>query len=122
MPIVSIAVAVVAAVSFGFSTVLQQSTARSTALRHTGTGRSWLPVLALFDRLVRNRAWLLGWALSGFGFLCHALALHLGAIAVIQAVLVTQLMFALLISARRHGLRPKPRDWAGAAAICTGIV
>jgi len=122
MPIVSVAVAVVAAVAFGFSTVLQQGTARSTALRHSGTGRSWLPVLGLLDRLVRDRAWLVGWALSGFGFLCHALALHFGAIAVIQAVLVSKLMFALLISARRHSLRPTPRDWVGAAAICTGII
>jgi drug/metabolite transporter (DMT)-like permease len=113
-------------VAFAFSTVLQQGSARSTALRHAAAGhshhRSWLPVVRLFDRLLRDRTWMLGWAFGGAGFICHAVALHLGAIAVIQSVLVSQLMFSLLISARLRNLRPTARDWFGAAAICIGIV
>ncbi|HEY7223750.1 MAG TPA: DMT family transporter [Micromonosporaceae bacterium] len=119
---ISVGLAVVAAVLFGFGAVLQQSSARTTALRH-GTGRArWLPVLRVLGRLVRNRSWLLGWTLNAVGFGCHVLALHLGAIAAVQSVLVMQLLFALLISARRRSLRPTPRDWVGASAVCAGVV
>jgi len=122
MPPLSILLAVVASVAFGFGTVLQQGTARATALRHGDGRRTWLPVLAILHRLLRDRRWLLGWLLIEFGFACHVLALHFGAIAVVQAVLVLQLLVALLVAAGRRSLRPTPRDWAGAVAVCAGIV
>jgi drug/metabolite transporter (DMT)-like permease len=121
MVMLSVLLAVSSALAFASSTVLQQGTARSTALRH-GTGRlSWLPVLAFFGTMVRQPAWLIGYGLNAVGFVLHVVALHLGAIAIVQAVLVIQLLFALLISAVRRHLRPTPRDWLGAASVCAGI-
>jgi hypothetical protein len=123
MPVLSILLALAGASAFALATVLQQGSARSTALQ-TGAAsrRGWLPVLGILGRLLRDRRWLVGWVVNVIGFGCHVLALHLGAIAVVQAVLVLQLLGALLIAAARHSLRPKPRDWVGAVAVCSGIV
>jgi hypothetical protein len=122
MTALSVILALFSALAFASSTVLQQGAARVTALRH-GTGRlSWLPVLGFLGRMVRQPAWLVGYGLNTAGFIGHVVALRFGAIAVVQAILVIQLLFALLISAFRRNLRPTPRDWLGAVLVCAGIV
>jgi drug/metabolite transporter (DMT)-like permease len=129
MPLVSVALAVIAAVLFAVSTTLQQGAARSTALDRVATtddvdddGKAeWLPVLNLLRPLLRDPGWLLGWLLNVLGFAAHAIALHLGSIAAVQAILVVQLMFALMITAARRSLRPTPRDWFATASVCVGV-
>jgi drug/metabolite transporter (DMT)-like permease len=123
MPLASVGLAVVAAVLFAVSVNLQQHAARSSALGRTDTpDRPWLPVLGLLGRLTRDPGWLVGWLLNVLGFAAHAVALHLGSIAAVQAILVVQLMFAMMLSALRRGIRPLPRDWFATAAVCTGVV
>lgn len=129
MPLVSVSLAVIAAVLFAVSTTLQQGAARSTALDRAATSddlgalgkAEWLPVLNLLRRLVRDPGWLVGWLLNVFGFVAHAVALRLGSIAAVQAILVAQLIFALMITAARRSLRPTSRDWFAAAAVCVGV-
>jgi drug/metabolite transporter (DMT)-like permease len=133
MPIASVALAVVAALIFAISTVLQQHAARSTSLHlatqrlateRPGTQRvrrAWLPVLGMLGRLMRNPGWLVGWLLNVLGFIAHAVALHLGSITVVQAILVVQLMLALMLTAMTRSLRPTRRDWFATAAVCVGV-
>jgi drug/metabolite transporter (DMT)-like permease len=109
-------------VLFAVSTVLQQGAARTSARRRGPRGRAdWLPVLGLLGRLLRDPGWLVGWLLNVAGFAAHALALHRGSIAAVQAILVVQLMVALMLTAYRRGIRPSPRDWVGTVAVCAGV-
>src|SRR6185436_10493 len=90
--------ALLAAVLFAVSTVLQQGAARSSARRRGPRTRAdWLPVLGLLGRLLRDPGWLAGWLLNVAGFVAHALALHRGSIAPVQAILVVQLTVALML-------------------------
>ena len=122
MPIASVILSVVSAILFAISTVLQQNSAQSYSLaRQSARQRAWLPVLGLLGRLLRDPAWLVGWLLNVLGFAAHAVALHLGSIAMVQAILVVQLMLALMITAARRSLQPTPRDWFATAFVCTGV-
>lgn len=121
MAVLSVLLAVFAAVAFAFAAVVQQTQARSMARGEQARAPRWLPVLRVIGPLLRDPRWLAGAAVNVLGFAAQALALHLGVIAVVQAVLVLQLLFALLISANRRSLRPSPRDWTGATAVCAGI-
>ncbi|GAA4629884.1 hypothetical protein GCM10023196_053030 [Actinoallomurus vinaceus] len=93
---------------------------------HSGSAdegaRPRLRVSMLLVRLARDPLWLLGWAAGVAGFGTQALALHLGSIVVVQALLVTQLLFALPLGAMFGGRRLLWRDWAGAAVVCAGLV
>src|SRR5436305_14734185 len=106
----AIALSLFAAMLFAVSAALQHHVARSTALRRYradgGRPARWLPVLGLFWSLVRNRIWLFGAGVTTAGFLAHAAALRVGAIGVVQAVLVMQLLFALPPATIRR--RPLP--------------
>jgi hypothetical protein len=124
MPIASVVLAVVAALLLAISTVLQQHVARSTSLQRLATQparRAWLPVLGLLGRLIRDPARLVGWLLNVLGFIAHAVALHLGSITVVQAILVVQLMLALMLTAVTRSLRPTRRVWFATAAVCVGV-
>jgi hypothetical protein len=117
--IVSVALSLLAASMFAISAALQQRAARAAAREATGTaaGRGWLPVLGVLHRLFRDRRWLAGWIANLAGFATHAVALHVGSITVVQALMVVQLLLALALGGRR----PLRRDWAGTLAICTGL-
>jgi drug/metabolite transporter (DMT)-like permease len=120
--VVSYPLAVIAALLFGVSATLQQSSARATRLRAAPprSGQAWLPVVGELGRLARQPRWLAGWALNVTGFVAHALALHLGSITVVQSILAVQLMFALAATTIVHRQRFLARDWAGAVAVSTG--
>jgi drug/metabolite transporter (DMT)-like permease len=109
--------------AFAIANVLQQSTARSTALVQAPPSRwrRWLPVLGFLGRIMRQPQWLLGWVFAAAGFCAQALALHLGALGVVEAVIASQLLFALLIKAVRHSLRPSRWDWLAATCVCGGV-
>ena len=63
-----------------------------------------------------------GWTTNLLGFAVQALALHLGSVALVQPVLVTQLLFALPMAAAWQRRHPNRRDWASAALISGGLV
>lgn len=71
--------------------------------------------LQLFARLLRDGRWWLGTAVAAAGFGLQAAALALGSVLLVQALLVTSLLFALPISARLAH-RPVTR-WQGVWAV-----
>jgi drug/metabolite transporter (DMT)-like permease len=88
-----------------------------------GTRRRWpVRALLLIGRLARDPVWLAGWVANVAGFGAQALALHLGSIVIVQALLVTQLLFALPLSALSSRRWPLRRDWFGTVAVCAGLV
>jgi uncharacterized membrane protein len=128
--VLSWVLALAAALLFAVSATLQQAAARAAAVRIADaaasgtvvTRRPWLPVLGMLGRLARDRLWLTGWLLTVTGFLAHSFALHLGSIAVVQAILVVQLMFAVGTGALLRRERPRLRDWWGTALVCAGVI
>lgn len=62
---------------------------------------------------VRNRYYLLGIAADAVGLTLQLLALHLGALGVVQPLLITGLLFALLLrQATRRRVSPREIAWA----------
>jgi hypothetical protein len=81
---------------------------------------------SLLRRLLRQRVWLAGQALAGIGFLLSAAALRGGRLIVVQPLLSSGLVLALVIGAlvdRRHPGRPLPDrvQWAAAVAVAIGL-
>ncbi|MEG8178039.1 hypothetical protein GZH49_05755 [Nocardia terpenica] len=113
--------ALLSALLFALAASLQQGSARRAALEGAG-GARWFAVVGIARTLVTNRRWLLGQGASATGFLCHAAALRLGALSMVQALLVVQLLFALPFAARRRRERLLRRDWIGTIAVCGGLV
>src|SRR6201987_229502 len=77
----------------GIGDVLEQQSAQSVTDKPVGT-------LALFGRLLRDRRWWAGSLVAGAGFGLQAAALGLGSVVLVQALLVTSLLFALVINAK----------------------
>jgi drug/metabolite transporter (DMT)-like permease len=111
----AIVLALAAALLYAVSAVLQQKAAadapQSKAMRPS-----------LMFHLLRQPRWLLGYAADWTAFGCEAVALGLGSLIVVQPVLSTGLLFALLIDARWFH-RPMTRiDWLAAGALTFGLV
>jgi drug/metabolite transporter (DMT)-like permease len=116
-----------AAFLFAGAAALQQHAARRDALdrRHEPemSGKPVVrPLFGLISRLVRNRMWLLGWLTNLAGFFVQAAALHLGSVALVQPLLVTQLLFALPMATAWSRRWPGALDWFGGGAITGALV
>ncbi|WP_432842953.1 DMT family transporter [Dactylosporangium sp. CA-092794] len=111
----AVALAIFAAATFAGSAAVQQRAAQRAV---AGVHHRALPirVALLVRRLARDRWWLMGWVLNLAAFIAHAVALHLGSLTVVQALLVTQLLFAMLTIRR-----PPAAAWLGTAAVCAGL-
>lgn len=121
----SIVLALVSALCFAAAGALQHRTTRALALSVTmpaRRSRRWLPVLGLLLPMSRERIWWCGFACNVLGFAFHAVALHLGSITIVQALLCVQLMFALPFATARNRSLPLTRDWIGTSAVCLGII
>ncbi|MGI5239522.1 DMT family transporter [Dactylosporangium sp. CA-139066] len=111
----ALVLAVLAAAMFAVSAAMQQRAAQRAA---PDVHDRALPVrvLLLVRRLVRDRWWLAGWILNVVAFAAHAVALHLGSLTVVQALLVSQLLFAMFTVRR-----PPARAWLGTVSVCAGL-
>jgi drug/metabolite transporter (DMT)-like permease len=78
--------------------------------------------LGLFTRLLRDRQWWLGSGVSAAGFALQAAALGFGSVLLVQAVLVTSLLFALPINARVTRRRVTRFQWIWAALLAAAVV
>jgi drug/metabolite transporter (DMT)-like permease len=109
--------AVAAALMVGIGDVLQQRSAQRVTDKPVGT-------LALFGRLLRDRRWWAGSLVAGAGFGLQAVALGLGSVVLVQALLVTSLLFALLISARitHRKITGRQAIWAILLAVAVTVV
>jgi drug/metabolite transporter (DMT)-like permease len=77
--------------------------------------------LELFIRLLKDRQWWLGSLVSALGFGCQAAALGFGSVLLVQALLVTSLLFALPIHARSTGRPVSRSQWLWAALLATSV-
>ncbi len=130
----AVSFAILAAFLFAVSASLQQHAAREAVrpyerrqarvLANRGLRRTtvFVGLLRLLRRLVRRPLWLFGWFTNLIGFGVQALALHFGSVALVQPVLVTQLLFALPMAAAWQRRRPGTRDWTSSVLICGGLV
>jgi drug/metabolite transporter (DMT)-like permease len=78
--------------------------------------------LTLFLRLLRDRQWWLGSAVAAVGFALQAAALGLGSVLLVQALLVTSLLFALPIHARIARRKVTRWEWTWAAMLAASVV
>lgn len=77
--------------------------------------------LELFTRLLKDRQWWLGSLVAALGFGLQAAALGLGSVLLVQALLVTSLLFALPINARVTGRPVSRAQWAWAALLAAAV-
>lgn len=77
--------------------------------------------LELFTRLLRDRRWWLGSLVAAAGFVLQAAALGVGSVLLVQAILVTSLLFALPIHARLSHRRVTPWQWTWAALLAASV-
>jgi drug/metabolite transporter (DMT)-like permease len=71
--------------------------------------------------LASNPLWLLGWAALAAAFVFQALALHNGLISVVQPLLVTELVFALILRWLWLHQSIRPVTWWAAALTCVFV-
>lgn len=97
--------------------------ALSYVLQHKGTQASIGEGVenAGVGQLIKNPTWLIGIVLFGTSFLLHMVALGFGSVAVVQPLIVTELIFippfaALISKAKIHA-----RDWMAILAVAAGL-
>ena len=71
--------------------------------------------------LVSNPLWLLGWVALAGAFVFQAIALHNGAMSVVQPLLVTELIFALVLRWLWLHQSIRPVTWWAAASTCVAL-
>ena len=106
--------ALAAGATFAAASVLQQRAAR------TAPAADALRPRLILD-LVHRGGWLAGAAAGAVGFAFQAVALYLGPITLVQPLIITELLFALPLSARLGGGRLGRREWAGAGLVVAGL-
>jgi drug/metabolite transporter (DMT)-like permease len=100
--------ALAAALMIGIGDVLQQQSAQQVTDKPVGT-------FALFGRLLRDRRWWAGTLVAAAGFGLQAAALGFGSVVLVQALLVTSLLFSLVINAKVNHRRIT--RWQGIWAV-----
>jgi drug/metabolite transporter (DMT)-like permease len=71
--------------------------------------------------LVSNPLWLLGWVALAGAFVFQAIALHNGAMSVVQPLLVTELIFALVLRWLWLHQSIRPVTWWAAGCTCVAL-
>jgi hypothetical protein len=77
--------------------------------------------LRLVADLIRSPLWLFGWAAGLGAFVFQAAALRNGQLSVVQALLVTELVFGLVLRKLWLGQSIRPAAWGSAALTCIGL-
>ncbi|WP_343601305.1 DMT family transporter [Mycobacterium sp.] len=106
--------ALAAALFIAIGDVMQQRSAHEVTDEPVGNA-------GLFARLLRDRRWWLGSLASTGGFAFQAAALGLGSVLLVQALLVSSLLFALLVSARLSHRPPTRRQWVWAVLLAAAV-
>jgi hypothetical protein len=83
----------------------------------TDKHRGW----KLVSFLVRQPLWLLGWAAAAAGFAFQAVALHTGQLSIVQPVLVTELVFALVLRRLWVHQDIAKTAWTAAGVTCVAL-
>lgn len=114
----SIFIAVLAAIAAGMALattgVLQQ---RAASSRPSDEQFS----LQMLVRLAHNKTWLLGIGAAVLSYGFQALALAFGPLALVQPLIVSELLFAVPISAKLRGIQLGTREWTAMVVIVAGL-
>jgi len=110
---VTVAYALLAALCNALNVTTQHAASISSPKKASG----WRFIAYLF----RNPLWLFGWIALAGAFIFQALALSAGQLSVVQPLLVTELVFALVL--RRAWLHQaiRPITWWAAAVTCLSL-
>jgi hypothetical protein len=111
---VGVLLACSAAAAFGAGSTLQHRAASAVP-------RANASAAGLVLRLLRRPVWLLGMLLSGAAFLLHIAALRHGSLTLTQAIVVSNIVFAVLVRAALDRRLPPRREIAWAIGICAGL-
>ncbi|HEY5148877.1 MAG TPA: DMT family transporter [Mycobacterium sp.] len=103
-----------AALFIAVGDVIQQRSAHDVTDEQVGH-------VALFLRLLRDKRWWLGSLVAAAGFGLQAAALGFGSVLLVQALLVTSLLFALPLSARFAGRRITRSQWMWAVLLAAAV-
>src|ERR1700752_1850621 len=103
-----------AAIFIAIGDVMHQHSAHEVSDEHVSH-------VALFTQLLRDGKWWLGSLVSAAGFALQAAALGLGSVLLVQALLVTALLFALPINARLTHRRVTRWEWTWAALLAAAV-
>ena len=95
--------------------VATQHIASTSGRVRTATG------LRLLARLLRSPLWLSGWLAGLAAFAFQAAALNNGQLSIVQALLVTELVFGLLLRKVWIGQTIRPAAWGAAVLTCVGL-
>ena len=71
--------------------------------------------------LLRNPTWVVGVILFGLSFLVHLVALGFGAVAIVQPLIVTELVFIPPLAAIISHAVITRKDWAAILSVCAGL-
>jgi drug/metabolite transporter (DMT)-like permease len=110
-------VTILFALAAAFSNALNMVTQHRASIGDPGHSKGWRFV----RYLASNPLWLFGWVALAGSFVFQALALHNGEISVVQPLLVTELVFALVL--RRLWIHQQIRNvtWWAAAVTCGSL-
>jgi hypothetical protein len=106
-------VTIVFALAAALANAVHLMTQHAASAGVSKTHRGW----DLVAHLLRQPVWLLGWAAAAGGFAFQAVALHNGQLSIVQPLLVTELVFALLL--RRFWVHQHIAKMAWTAALIT---
>jgi hypothetical protein len=106
---VTIAFALAAALANAVHLMTQHAASVGVSSSHRGWN--------LVTFLIRQPLWLVGWAAAAGGFAFQAAALHVGQLSIVQPLLVTELVFALVL--RRFWVHQHVAKLAWTAALIT---
>jgi drug/metabolite transporter (DMT)-like permease len=112
--LISVFAAIAAGMALATTGVLQQ---RAASSRPNDEQFS----LRMLIKLARNKTWLagLGAAVLSYGF--QALALAFGPLALVQPLVVSELLFAVPISAKLRGIHLGRREWTAVLTVVAGL-
>ncbi|PZS38192.1 MAG: hypothetical protein DLM62_15070 [Pseudonocardiales bacterium] len=113
--LVSAAAALLAGVCLAATGLLQQGAASEESADKQFS-------LGMIRDLVRNRQWLAGIGAAVGSYAFQAVALATGPLSLVQPLVVSELLFAVPISARRHRCRLGVREWGGLLTVTAGLV
>jgi hypothetical protein len=120
--IAATALGLAAAFIFAASAFVQQRTARAVVGADAASLRNASGVKRLLSRLVRTRAWLVGWLTNLCGVGTQAAALKVGSVATVQPLMSAQLLFVMAMASGEQRRWPSVRDWLSVIAVCAGLV
>jgi hypothetical protein len=108
-----VTVTIIFALAAALANAVHLMTQHAASVGVSSSHRGW----NLVTFLIRQPLWLLGWAVAAGGFGFQAVALHSGQLSIVQPLLVTELVFALLL--RRFWIHQHIAKTAWTAALIT---